>query len=336
MTESNPHHLVRATLLFLVLVVSGTLGYLAVEDDWTVLESFYTALVTVSTVGMQTRQLSPQGQVVAIVLVFCSFGILSYLTFTIGTALLEGKPQQWLRKKRVGHMNNHVIVCGYGRTGSQVAKELSEAGMPVVILEINESRIKAGETAGFTAVLGDATKDDGLQRAGIERARALVAVLDNDANNVFLALTARDLNRNIQIVSVAMENEGEVHLKRVGVDRVISLRKLGSHRISSAILRPSASDFIDLTSLSSQISFDMDEAPLAPTSPLIGVPIKDSGIREKFEAMVVAIKRRNAGMVFSPMGTEKFQEGDILVLIGAREKLKEFREVHSALKPSTP
>jgi len=331
MRENYRRHLSLASLFFLTLVVFGTLGFLAVEDGWTVLDAFYTSVVTISTVGMQPKSLSSVGQIVAIILMFSSFGILSYLSFTIGTALLEGRPQNWLRQKRVNHMQNHVIVCGYGRTGSQVAGEIAEAGLPVVVIEQDETRVKNAEDAGHVAVLGNATTDDGLHRAGIERARSLVAVLDSDPNNVYLALTARDLNRGMYIVAVANDSEGEIQLRRVGVDRVVSLRTLASHRLSSAIIRPSAADFIELTSLSSQVSFDMDEAPLASGSSLIDSDIKDSGIREKYQAMVVAIKRRNGDMVFSPMGTERFHEGDVLVLIGAREKLKEFRQVHSAI-----
>jgi voltage-gated potassium channel len=331
MRENYRRHLSLASLFFLTLVVFGTLGFLAVEDGWTVLDAFYTAAVTISTVGMQPKSLSAEGQMVAIILMFSSFGILSYLSFTIGTALLEGRPQNWLRQKRVNHMQNHVIVCGYGRTGSQVAGEISEAGLPVVVIEQDEARVKDAEEAGHVAVLGNATTDDGLHRAGIERARSLVAVLDSDPNNVFLVLTARHLNRDLYIVAVANDSEGEIQLRRVGVDRVVSLRTMASHRLSSAIIRPSAADFIELTSLSSQVSFDMDEAPLASGSSLIESDIKDSGIREKYEAMVVAIKRRNGDMIFSPMGTERFHEGDVLVLIGAREKLKEFRQVHSAI-----
>jgi len=331
MRENYRRHLSLASLFFLTLVVFGTLGFMAVEDGWSVLDAFYTAVVTISTVGMQPKALSSEGQMVAIVLMFCSFGILSYLSFTIGTALLEGRPQNWLRQKRVSHMQNHVIVCGYGRTGSQVAGEIAEAGLPVVVIEQDETRVKKAEEAGHVAVLGDATTDDGLHRAGIERAKSLVAVLDSDPNNVYLALTARDMNREMFIVAVANDQEGEIQLRRVGVDRVVSLRTLASHRLSSAIIRPSAADFLELTSLSSQVSFDMDEAPLASGSSLIESDIKDSGIREKYQAMIVAIKRRNGEMIFSPMGTEKFQEGDVLVLIGAREKLKEFRQVHSGI-----
>jgi voltage-gated potassium channel len=333
MHDNYRRHLSLASLFFLTLVVSGTLGFMAVQETWSPLEAFYTAVVTISTVGMQAKQLTPGGQVVAIGLMFCSFGILSYLSFTIGSALLEGRPQNWLRQRKVSHMKNHVIVCGYGRTGAQVAHEIAAAGQPVVVIEKAEYRMRIAEEAGFVAVLGDATTDDGLTRAGIQHARALVAVLDTDPNNVYLALTARDLNPKIYIVSVALETEGEIQLKRVGVDRVVSLRKLGSHRLSAAILRPSASDFVDLTILSSQVSYDMDEAPLAAGSSLVDTCIKDSGIREKYASMVVAIKRRSGDMIFSPLGTERFLEGDILVLIGARDKLKEFRQVHSALEP---
>ena len=335
MQDNYRRHLSLASLFLLTLVVFGTLAFMAVEEGWSVLDAFYTAVVTISTVGMQPKALSSEGQVVAIILMFSSFGTLSYLTFTIGTALMQGQPQNWLRRKRVSHMEKHVIVCGFGRTGSQVAQEIGTAGVPLVVIEKDEARFKKAEEAGFVAVLGDATSDDGLNRAGIQRARSLVAVLDTDPNNVYLALTARDLNPNIYIVSVALDSEGEIQLKRVGVDRVVSLRKLGSQRLSSAILRPSASDFIDLTSLSSQLTFDMDEAPLASGSSLIGTQIKDSGIREKYEAMVVAIKRRSGDMVFSPLGIETFQEGDVLVLIGAREKLKAFRQIHSALESTT-
>ncbi len=315
-------HVIIASSLLCGLLIVGTVAFLMIEDGWSGLDAFYTAMVTITTVGMQSKALSPASQVVAIVLIFCSFGFVSYLSFTIGTAFITGQPQAWLRRRRIRQMNDHIIVCGYGRTGASVVPELVAAGRSVVVIEHDGDRAAEVERTGVPVVRGDATTDDALREARIEHAESLIAVLDSDPKNVYVALTARHMNPNIHVVSVAYDTEGETQLRRAGVSRIVSLREIGPRRLASAVLRPSVVDFIDLVDGDQPI--ELAETRIASGSPIDGIAIDRSRIRADYRVLIVGVKPHGADLRFNPDDGETLKAGDTLVVLGDRSDIEAF------------
>lgn len=315
-------HVIIASSLLAGLLIAGTIAFWVIEDGWSALDAFYTAMVTITTVGMQTKALSPPSQAVAIVLISCSFGFISYLSFTIGTAFITGQPQHWLRRRRIRQMNDHIIVCGHGRTGAGVVPDLVAAGRRVVVIEQDADRAAEVERAGVAVVRGDATSDDALREARIEHAHSLIAVLDSDPKNVYVALTARHVNPNIHVVSVAYETEGETQLRRAGVSRIVSLREIGPRRLASAVLRPSVVDFIDL--VDGDVPIELAETRVAHGSAFDGLTIDRSRIRADYRVLLVGVKPDGASLRFNPDDGETLKAGDTLVVLGDRGDVEAF------------
>lgn len=319
-------HLVAASIAIVALVAAGTVGFAVTEPTWTLLDAFYTATVTISTVGMQTLELGEKSKWIVIALIFASMGLIGYLSLTITSALMDGQPQRWLRQKRANRMERHVIICGYGRTGAQVADEVAAGGGRVLIVENDTERAEVAGRAGHQVVRADATTDEGLRSAGVERAKTLVAVLDTDPKNVYIALAAKEINPEIHLVAVAFEASGAKQLKRVGVDRVISLRLLGTRRLAHAVLRPSVEEFLDVAASSDRFEFEIEQVAVRKDSDLVGTTLRGSHLRDRFGLLVIAIRRAGGETLFNPSPDEALDAGDTLVVIGTREAMERFEQ----------
>jgi voltage-gated potassium channel len=207
-----------------------------------------------------------------------------------------------------------VIVCGYGRMGQLVADQLQADDRGVVIIDNNPDRLAAMEEAGLPAVGGDAAEEATLLEAGIARARCLVATLPRDSDNVFVVLTAKGLRQDLFIIARAESTTTEGKLLRAGADRVVCPQVIGAHRISSLITRPSVVDFVDVAAQG--VELEIDEYKVGDDSPLAGKSLRDSALRQKVDAIVVAITRADGRTIFSPSADEVVHTGDTLILIG--------------------
>jgi voltage-gated potassium channel len=219
-------------------------------------------------------------------------------------------------------MNNHYIICGCGRIGLLICRELTAEKVPCVVIDNNPEVIQKAQDEGFIYCKGDATQDKTLIDAGIKRAKGIVCVLPSDAENLYVILTAKELNQNIYIMSRSEDESSEHRLVRAGADRVISPYKLGGVRMAMAILRPAMLDFIEITSRRQSLELRMEEIPIHPGSQFIGKSLENSGIRQHYGLIVITVKKDSGKMIFNPLADYVIAEGDRLIAMGEDENVK--------------
>lgn len=310
-------------LLLILILLAGTIGYIIIED-MTFIDALYMTVITLATVGFrEVKELSQEGKIFTIILILSGFGVFTY-ALTIGARIIiEGEIKEVFKKrkmrKKVEALSDHYIVCGYGRMGSIIVKELLANKMPVVIIEKNPSNLP--ENDNITYFAGDATNDEILKLAGIDRAKGLITVLPSDAENLYVVLSARELNSNLFIVARAVEKEAEPKLKRAGANRVVSPYFIGGLRIAHTVLRPNVVDFLEFATSSEYVEIQIEEVDIAPNSPLIGKSIAQSGIGRDLGIIIIGIRRADGRMKFNPNSQTIIKEGDTLIVLGQTENL---------------
>jgi voltage-gated potassium channel len=226
-----------------------------------------------------------------------------------------------LMERSLARLQDHLIVCGFGRMGKLVCQEFSRQGLPFVVIDVRPELLADFDMPHGIALAGDAASDEVLRHAGVERARALVTVMASDADNLYTTMSARLLNRKLFIVARVEDPKGEPKLKRAGANRVVSPYQIGGVRLAQAVLRPTVMDFIELATKTEHLELQLEETRVAPNSPLAGVTLKDSRIRSAFRIIIVAIKKSTGEMVFNPDPETTLAPGDTLVAIGDRAHL---------------
>lgn len=315
----------RILFWLLGIVVLGTAGYRWLEGySW--LEALYMTVITLSTVGYgEVRPLSDTGRAFTIGLILLGVGTAAYLFTTLAEYIVSGELEGTLQRRRwmaqLRSLHQHYLICGFGRMGAQVAMELSALGMPFVVLERRLEEVEQARRAGYLVVAGDPTEEEVLQAAQISKARGLVAVLDTDADNLFLVLTARSLNPDLFIVAQALSEATETKLYKAGADRVVTPFVMAGHRITSLLIRPYVVTFLDAALRSESLELWLEEVRVAPDSPLVGKSLAEADIRAKTGANVLAIARGEAQMDWSP--TLRIQPNDVLIILGRREQILE-------------
>ncbi len=317
------------TLLLATLLI-GTFGYHALEG-MTYFESFYMTVITISTVGYgEIHPLSVQGRVLSILII--SFGITTG-AYTLGTflrLLIEGELRKTFRRRKVekiiSQMKDHVIICGYGRIGRLIAKELQNSGRDFVIIEHTEEAIDTMERDKVLYLPLDATVDESLMRAGIMNASAIVPAVGSDADNVYITLTARGLRQDIFILARASEENTETKLKRAGASRVVSPYMIGGKRMAQVLLKPTVVDFIDIAIMESNLGLQIEECRVKTGSPLVGKNLIESNLRKDYGVIIVLIKKFNGDMIFNPVPTEILDANDVIVVLGRVSDLKKMSE----------
>ena len=314
--------------LVILITAFGTAGYMVVEG-WNFLDSLYMTNITISTAGFrEVHELSPKGMIFTIVLIIGGVGT-ALIAFTAGARfILEGELREiYGRKKlekKIKELRDHHIICGYGRMGRIIAKELQEEGVKCVVVEKDP---KALEEEDILAVIGDATRDHTLKEAGIEKACGLISVLPNDAENLFAVLSARGLNPNILIVVRAVEEGSEQKLLRAGATKVVSPYLIGGLRMAHTVLKPTVVDFIEFTTKSGNLELQMQEVTIQEGSRLIGMSLESCSVGDDLGVIVVAIKQATGETRFNPTHQSVIKAGDILIVLGEISKLKRFEEM---------
>ena len=261
-------------------------------------------------------------------------------TFTLlATAVVEGGLHLRLEQRRIRHMierlDQHFIVCGYGRIGSVVAAELKRQGIPFVVVERNPERVHEIIAAGMLAVEADASREEVLQRLGVERARGLIAAVGTDAENVYAVLTARVLAPNLFIVGRAETDDAERKLLRAGANRVVSPYHIGAVHMAQTALRPAVVDFVQLATGSGNLDLSIEQVRISVGSPLAARSLVDANLRQRFGVIVVGIQRSGGQLEFNPSPEAVMQAGDQLVVLGSRLRSLRDLEGHSrAIPPS--
>jgi len=320
-----------------LLLFGGTMGYMILEG-YTLLDAIYMTVITLSSVGYgEVQTLSPIGRVFTTILIFCGVGTLAYGISQIAELLIEGKLFiQQRREAAILKMNNHVIICGYGRIGKKVAERLRDRRLEFVIIEQNEEHFELLDKAGYKYIHGDARDDAVLQKAGISNARAIVATLSSDADNVYVVLSARNLNKNLHIVARAGQMVTYDKLLQAGANKVISPYEIGAHYIASAVLRPSVIDFMEIvseTATTKSASLEIEEIHIPKESTFVGKTLRETDFRTARNIIVLAIKNQEGEVVYNPSSDQMIVEGGTLICIGYSDQLdKLVRDVEATQK----
>lgn len=309
------------------LLVTGILGYRWLEG-FTWLEAFYMTAITLSTVGYREVQpLSPRGEIFTIFLLATGIGVVFYTAVTVAENVVQGEIQQYFGRRRMERrihaVQGHYIVCGFGRIGEVLCRELASKPVPFVVLEHDIERSHKADALHYLVLQGDATDEALLEEAQIAHARGLFAALPSDADNVFLTLTAKELNPSIFVVSRTETQRTEQTLRNAGADRVVSPYSMGGHRMAQAALRPAVLEIIDLATHHKSLELQIEEIPVHPGSQCSGTTIGVSGLGKKPGTILVAIKRASGEMIFAPADNEIINAGDSLVALAEAERLKE-------------
>jgi voltage-gated potassium channel len=320
-----------AVMAVLVVIVLGTLGYIVIEG-WPAFDAFYMTVTTVATVGFQEiHPLSTSGRAFTVVLIISGVGTLFYLLGNLARLLLEGELRaifgRYRTEGRMKAVTNHYIVCGYGRMGKRICKEFRAKPLPFVVIDKNPDVIASLQREGLMAVEGDATQDDVLIRAGIERAKGVVSVVNTDTENLFIVLTARGLNKDLYIVARAGDEGSEHKLMRAGANRVSSPYHIGGMQMAQAVIRPAVMDFLELATQSEHLDLQMEELTVEQGSRFDGRTPYDCGFSEDPGLLLIAVKRMLGHLEFNPGSKVLLAKGDKLIVLGQPESLKRLESV---------
>jgi len=321
-----PRRYVILILIPTVLMTAGTVGYYLLEEPYSLFDALYMTVITLTTVGYaEVHPLSPPGRVFTIILLLVGVLTFFYTVTELVRVVISGEVQQLLGKRRMERslagLSNHMIICGYGRMGRHVCWEFSREGLPFVIVDRRPEVLRDFDLAHGIALEGDATSDEVLKRAGVERARALVTVAASDADNLFITLSARLLNDKLFIVARAEGELAEQKLRRAGANRVVTPYAIGGAKVAMAVLRPAVVDFIELATRTEHLDLQIEETLIQDGSKLAGATLHASRLRQDLGVIVVAIKRADGRLDANPSGDAIMEAGDTLIALGARQNL---------------
>ena len=313
---------------FTVLIILGTLGFYSIGgDEWSLIDSFYMTIITLTTVGFgEVHPLDDLGRLwTSFVIIFGVSGFL-YMISEFGAELLEFRVYQENQKKRkIRKMKNHYIICGYGRMGAVIAKELHDKDIPLVIVELDQEKVDKISDLGYKSVLGDATFEKTLEEAGIHKTAGIVVCLNNDRDNLFVTLTARSLNHDAFLVSRCSQINNKPKLKQAGANKVVNPYTAGGHRMAELLISPELEDTVSLSLKQDYVDLAVDEISLLNVTNLHGVKIKESNIREKYNLIVVGLVNGDGSYEINPDPNEKLQQSHTLMLMGQKDKLESFK-----------
>jgi voltage-gated potassium channel len=320
----------RGLLSLSIVIVYGVIGYVA--TGWSFADALYMVVITISSVGFtEVRPVdSPYLRVhtmlvIAFGMVAVGYTLAGILRFVAEDELAKLLGHQRV-KRMIDHLSGHTIVAGMGRMGDLLCEELAAAAEPFVLIEISAEKLTIAAARGWLHVAGDATEEEVLARAGLARAKNLVTAIPNDAANVFITLTARQMNAHVQIIARAERSSTQKKLKQAGANHVVLPAAIGAHRIVSILTNPSAVEFIELVTHRSSLAIEMDEVAVTDPGPFAGQTLRDADIGRRTGVIVVAVKRVDGRVEFPPKGDEPFAAGDSIVLLGRRANLMHFRE----------
>ncbi len=304
----------------------GTAGFVLIED-YPLFDAFYMALITVASVGYsEIHPLSNAGRVFNVVLIIFGVSLLFFAIGVVAQTVIQLELGELLGKRRMKRMidklENHYIVCGYGRVGRGAACELQKAGQPCVVIERDPQKLELANQSGMHGVAADSTRDQTLLDAGVKRARGLVAALGSDADNLFVILSAKTLNPMLNISARAGEEEAEEKLRRAGADTVFAPYTHAGHRLAHALIRPHVLQFLDLTTENMGLNVLIEQVRVAEASEFASMSLKQMQIRRDIGVIVLAIRRASGEMLFNPPADAVLQGGDCLVAMGEPEDLR--------------
>jgi voltage-gated potassium channel len=313
-----------AALLFVIAL--GTAGFHYIEG-WPWFDGFYMVITTLTTIGYEeVHPLSHAGRIFNVFIILAGVSLLFLVIGSLTQALLEFELQSFFGRRRmereIGRLTDHYILCGAGRVGRSVARELARRPAPFVIIENSEAKAQKFAGESWLMQIGDATQEQVLREARIEKARGLVAATTTDATNLYIVLTARSLNPNLRILARASEDASEKHLLKAGADAVVSPYVFAGQRIAQSFLRPHVVSFLDAATTHLGMDLEIEEVAIHAGSTFAGKTVESSRIRQDRGVIILAIKR-GAGMQFNPASDARIEAGDFLIAMGEPQQLRE-------------
>ncbi|MCX6166187.1 MAG: potassium channel protein [Ignavibacteriae bacterium] len=325
-------------LLILLILSIGIVGFMVIEG-YTLLEAFYMCIITISTVGFQEiHPFSNAGRIFTSILIISSIGIYFYGITAVAKFIIEGEFRKFFKhynvNKKIEKLENHVIICGYGRTGRQICLELQDDNIPFIVIESRENVIEyIKEENNILFYDGDATEEETLLLAGIKKAKAIITTLPEDPDNVYVVLTARELNPDITIISRASIESSESKLKRAGADNVIMPEKIGGAHMAALVTKPYITEFIaNLTGQGSDISLTFEELSLSNISEEYKhKSIRDLDIRNRTGANVIGLRMNDGTFKINPSPDILIDPNAKLILLGSQKQIQDMRKLISEL-----
>ena len=318
----------------------GTLWYWLIEK-WSLIESAYMTIITLSTVGYsEVQPLGERSRLFTICLILMGLITIGYIVNRFTEALIQGYFQEGIKIRQenslIDSLDKHYIVCGFGRTGRHVAHEFATENIPFVIIDDNLEEVEEIKDLGYTVIPGDATLDESLMRAKIDKAVCLVTALPSDAENLYTVLSAKTLNPKIRAIARASNEEAVKKLQRAGADAVISPYITGGRRLAAAALRPQVMDFVDGILTGSERSYYLEEFRIdVQICPFVGKTLREASLRSQSGALVLAIRRCDGSLIAGPTGETLIIGGDSLICMGTAEQLRELNQILGPINSDT-
>ena len=318
----------RAFILSWIIFFIGVIGYMIIER-WTFLDAAYMTAITLSTVGfMEVHETSPTGKIFTIIMMLAGVGYFLYIAGVLVQSIVEGELQSILGRKRldkkIRKLKNHYIVCGYGRIGRVLSQLIREETNDVVVIENDDTLVDTLDKDRMHYLHGDASDEDLLTKAGIENAAFLVAALGTDTANVFLVLTARQLNSDIYIMARASSPDVKKKLMIAGANFVESPYDIGAISMGLKLLRPNVSSFLEVALSRKRGGIQIDELFIPKHSRYSNIALKDSGIRQDFNLIIISIRKASGEMLFNPHFETLIEPEDTVIVMGKAPDLKKF------------
>src|SRR6267154_4949355 len=319
-----------AIMALAAAIVFGTLGFHFVEG-WSLADSFYVTVQTLTTVGygdMTPR--SGAGRSFAVAVMLIGAGGVALAVSTIVQSVVKWELVstfgQRRRTRKMSKLKDHYIICGSGRVGSHLIRDLMAANEAFVVIESDQQRAAEFSQREVNVLVSDATLEESLRDVGVEHARGLAACLPNDADNVYVVLTARDLNPNLRIVARAAEEQAEAKLLRAGADHVVAPTIIGGHRMAVALTKPAVSEFMDSIT-ANELGLGFEQVEIDAASSLVSQELRSTPIRSELDVVIISIRRQDGEIIFNPAGDCEIRAGDILIAIGRAESLSKLNEM---------
>jgi voltage-gated potassium channel len=319
-----------------MLLGIGTVGYRWIEGEhWSYFDGFYMTAITLTTIGYgELHELSTTGRMFTVILAYSGIFTLAYFASELVRSVVTGElrqviGRQWVDDQLAG-LNGHLIVCGYGRMGKIVCTELERQGRWFVLIDKSQDLLQTWPYKYGLNVYGDATADELLRKAGIERARALITVVGSDADNLYITLSARLLNPKLLIVARAEEEDAETKLRKVGANKVISPYLAGGHRAVQAVLRPVVLHFMEMATRPEFLDLQIEEVKISRDSSMAGQSLRHSRIHQDMGILVVGIQRPNGELLYNPPVDTVVEVDSVLIALGQRRQLEQLEKLASA------
>jgi voltage-gated potassium channel len=329
-------HLLRGLMALVIIVLVGALWYRFIEG-WTWIDAFYMSVITLTTVGFgETNPLNARGRIFTMILLLAGVSVIAYILNNFTEAVAQGHLQAGFRllkrRKYMESLTEHYIICGFGRTGQQIAMEFSAENVTFVVVDSDDTSIYIAQSLGYVTFQGDATHDQVLLQVGIERARCLVAALPSDAENLYTVLSAKTLAPSIRTIARASSEEAIQKLERGGADVVVSPYISGGKRMAAAALRPQVVDFIDGILTGADRTVYVEEFLLDTNAcPVIGKTLGEAHLGKQSGALILAIRRADGNLIVGPSAETRLYPGDLVITMGAADQLRLLSQILSPI-----